>query len=454
MSPIFLVLRSRSTWIFSKLEGMIPVEMLGYVGIPRRGSSPPYRLTLAPYSFLWLELQRKSEPVEASAVFTEQFPFNVTAGWESLVEGRSRERLETLDLPEFLPKQRWFGGKSRHIEATKIADSAELEASQSALALVEVRFDNGLSDTYQLPLAMAFADAGDELQRAAPNAGIAAIVSKEVSGLLHDGVFDDKACQELFSLIENARTIDAHHGQIKGLRGKAFQEILGLTKTPLQVRRGSAEQSNTSILFGDAFILKLFRRLEPGVNPDCEIGQYLNDRTNFNGIPPFAGLIEYAPSAGAETTTLAMLQGIVANEGDGWKWTVEELDRYYETCAAVTFPENASDELGDPVDLSERPTSQLARDHVGIYLDFAAILGRRTAELHLALASPTDNLAFAPEPMTPDDLLAQLADTRRQASGVFDVLKERVSYLPDEVVEIAASTLSRRRRIFWIIWRI
>ena len=430
----------------SKLEGMIPVEMLGYVEFPAVDHHP-YRLTLAPYSFLWLELQRKTESAEPSEAFVEHAPLDLATGWRNLFEGRSRERLETADLPEYLPKQRWFAGKSRRIETTKIVDSAELETSDSALALVEVRFDSGLSEIYQLPLAIAFGEAGEELRRTAPNAVIAAIVSKGISGLLHDGVFDDKMCADLFSVIENSRTIETHQGQIQGVRGKAFQEILEHTKAPLQVRRGSAEQSNTSILFGDAFILKIFRRLEAGVNPDCEIGQYLNEKTNFNGIPPFAGMIEYAPGAAAESITLAMLQGLIANEGDGWKWTIEELDRYYETCAAVPFPENASAELGDPLDLSEKPTSQLARDHVGIYLDSAAMLGRRTAELHLALASPTDNPAFAPEPMTPDDLIAQLADTRRKAAGVFDVLKERVSYLPDEVVEIAASVLSRRRRI-------
>jgi maltose alpha-D-glucosyltransferase/alpha-amylase len=430
----------------SKLEGMIPVEMLGYVEFPTI-ERQPYRLTLAPYSFLWLELQRKTEPAEASVVFAEHVPFDVTAGWESLLEGTSRARLETVDLLEYLPKQRWFAGKSRHIKATKIVDWADLDASHSALALGEVQFDSGLSDTYQLPLAMTFGEVGDELRRAVPNASVAAIVSKRVGGLLHDGVFDDKACAVLFSLIENARKLEAHNGHIQGVRGKAFQHILGSAEAPMQVRRGSAEQSNTSILFGDRFILKLFRRLEAGLNPDCEIGRYLTEQTSFDRIPPFAGLIEYVPTADAEPTMLAMLQGLVANEGDGWKWTVEELDRYYETCAAVAFPENVSGELGDPLDLSERPTSQLARDHVGIYLDSAAMLGRRTAELHLALASPTDNPAFAPEPLTADDLQAQLADARRHAAGVFDVLKENVSHLPDEVVEIAASVLSRRRRI-------
>jgi maltose alpha-D-glucosyltransferase/alpha-amylase len=126
---------------------------------------------------------------------------------------------------------------------------------------------------------------------------------------------------------------------------------------------------------------------------------------------------------------------------------VEELDRYFETSAPLKFPENASAEIGDPLEMSEHPVSQLARDHLGIYFDAATTLGRRTAELHLALASPTDDPAFKPEPWTPDDLQAILADFQQHASQVLDLLKERVSYLPDEVIEIAATVLSRRRRI-------
>jgi maltose alpha-D-glucosyltransferase/alpha-amylase len=315
------------------------------------------------------------------------------------------------------------------------------------LALVEVDFEGKLSETYQLPLAMTFGEVGDELRRTNPNAIIAAIVSKRVAGLLHDAVFDDETCAALFALIANAGELDAHHGRIRGVRGETFQAILGSAEVPLPVRRGSAEQSNTSILFGDRFILKLYRRLENGINPDCEMGRYLTERVGFNGIPPFAGLIEYSPAAPGESTVLAMLQGFVPNVGDGWKWTVEELERYYETCSAVALPDFTSEDLRDPLELSERPTSQLARDHVGIYLESAATLGRRTAELHLALALPTDDPAFAPEPMTADDFKAQLTDLRQHAAGVFDVLKERVSYLPDDVIEIAAAVLSRRRRI-------
>jgi maltose alpha-D-glucosyltransferase/alpha-amylase len=429
----------------SKLEGMTPVEMLGYVEFPAI-ERQPYRLTLAPYSFLWLELQRKAEFAEASAPLTEQTLLNVTSGWAGIFEGAGRQRLETANLPDYLAKQRWFAGKSRHIKSTRIVDWVALDASRSALTMVEVQFDSGAPDVYLTSLAVTFGDAAEELQRTAPNAIVAPIVSGKTRGLLHDGVFDDKTCAALFLLIENGLEINASQTRIYGVRGKAFSDVLGSAETPLPVRRSSAEQSNTSILYGDRFILKLFRRQEPGLNPDAEIGQYLTEKTTFSRIPPFAGSIEYT-AADAEPSTLAMLQGLVANEGDGWKWTLEELDRYFETYAPIAFPETITDELKNPVDLSERPISQLARDHVGIYLESAATLGRRTAELHLALALPTDDPPFAPEPMTAQDLETLLVDLRQRASTVFDLLKERVSSLPDEVVEIAATVLGKRRRI-------
>jgi maltose alpha-D-glucosyltransferase / alpha-amylase len=430
----------------SKLEGTTPVEMLGYVEFPTI-SQQLYRLTMAPYSFLWLELQPRIEPVPTSAELAEQAPLNATRGWESVFEGVSRERLETLNLPAFLPKQRWFAGKTRQITGTRVVDWAILSASGSALAFVEVQFDSGAPDIYSLPLAMTLGETSEELRRTSPNVVIAPVISGKTPGLLHDGVFDDKACLELLSIIGSGIDIQVQHGRLRGVPSEVFSKAAGPDHKALQVHRGSAEQSNTSILYGDRLILKLFRRQEPGVNPDAEVGRYLTEHTSFTHIPPFAGSIELQPVADGEPATVAMLQGLVLNEGDGWKWTVEELNRYFEACAPLPVPENLGAELGDPLELSERPASQLARDHVGIYLDSAATLGRRTAELHMALASPTKDPAFAPEPLTPKDLEILVEDLREHASQVFDVLKDRVSWLPDEVVEIAAAVLSRRRRV-------
>jgi maltose alpha-D-glucosyltransferase / alpha-amylase len=431
----------------SEAEGAVPVEMLGYVEFPPIGREP-YRLTLAPYSFLWLELQQRTQPVEVSMDIVEEAALNATAGWDGIFGGATSQRLETINFPNYLPKQRWFAGKSRHIKSTRILDWTALPSSQSALVLVEVLFDSGPSEVYLLPLAMTFREAAEELQRAFPNTVVASVLSEKGSGLLHDAVFNDDTCLELLSLIENKGALEAHGGHVRGFRGNSFQDLLGSASAPLAVRRGSAEQSNTSILYADRFILKLLRRQEPGLNPDAEIGHYLTDKAQFRHVPPFAGSIQYEPRVDAEEpSTLAMLQGLVANEGDGWKWTLEELERYFETCAPLPFPEELRAGPDDPVGLSEKPASQLARDHVGIYLDSATTLGSRTAELHLALASASDDPAFAPEPMTEGDVRALLEDLQQHAASVFDMLKERIPYLPDDVLEISAAVLTRRSRI-------
>jgi len=430
----------------SELEGMVPVEMLGYVDFPIIGRQP-YRFTLASYSFLWLELQPSTQPVEAAMELAEQAPLNADAGWESIFEGASLQRLETIVFPAYVSKQRWFAGKSRTIKATRVADWAVLKAPDTAVMLLEVKFDSGPSDLYLMPLAMTLGEAADELQQAAPQAIIAPVVAAQTPGLLHDGVFDDRTCLDFLSLIEEGREVQTCHGHIRGVRGRRLAEIRGPDEAGLAVYQSSSEQSNTSIQYGDRLMLKLLRRQEPGLNPDAEIGRYLTESVQFDRIPPFAGSIQYEPVGDGEPFVLAMLQGLVANEGDGWKWTVEELDRYLEISAPAPFPGGIGVEPVDPVELAEHPTPDLARDHVGIYLDFAATLGRRTAELHLALASPTDDPSLTPEPLGPPELQTLLADLREHATRAFEMLKERLPYLPDEVMETAAAVLSRRSRI-------
>src|SRR5581483_11878017 len=143
----------------------------------------------------------------------------------------------------------------------------------------------------------------------------------------------------VLTLIEEARELPARRGVIRGAPALAFQAVRGNPAEPLPPHRSAAEQSNTSILYGSRLILKMFRHLESGPNMDCEIGDYLTNTVHFAGVPPFAGSIEYAPANG-ERSTVAMLQGLVENAGDAWKWAQEELRRYYETCASLSFPES------------------------------------------------------------------------------------------------------------------
>ena len=299
----------------SRLEGMVPVEMLGYVEFPAIDRHP-YRLTLGPYGFLWLELQRRADATGAAvAELVEHAPLDATAGWEALLGGAARYRLEAEDLPEFLPKQRWFAGKSRDLKSTRIIDWAPLVPARSVLTLVEAQFDSGPLEIYLLPLAMTFGDASEELRRTASNAIVAPIVSGDTPGLLHDAIFDDQTCTQLLSLIENSDELRACQGRIRAARGKAFQRESGSGERSAQIRRAAAEQSNTSIIYGDRFILKLFRRLEPGLNADREIGQYLTDTLKFDRVPPFAGSIEYMATGNGASRHSGDVTGACAKRG-------------------------------------------------------------------------------------------------------------------------------------------
>ncbi len=427
-----------------ELEGAVPVEMLGYVDFPPIGKGP-YRLTLGPYGFFWLELHGESKQMDLSGSEMDSSPL-VADSWERLLDGAGRYRLESVLLPEYLSKQRWFGGKARRIRSTRIADWMTLPDSNAVIVLAAVQYERGEADTYFLPLALAFGKEAEQMQEAFSNAVISAVISSSGPGVLYDAVYDDRACAVLLSFIEHAQQAPTRNGVIRGVPGGGFEAIRGPMETALAVRRTSTEQSNTSLIYGDRLIMKLFRRQQTGPNPDCEIGRYLTEEAHFDGVPPFAGTIEYVPADG-EPATLAMLQGLVANQGDGWTLTLEELSRYYENCATAAWPENGSAAVADPMDLAEQEPSQLARDHVGIALDSAAMLGKRTAQLHLALASSTDNPSFAPETVTASDVQDLLAGLRKEAVRVLDLLKDSVAGLPDEFVDLAGLVLSRRSQI-------
>src|ERR1700677_4854447 len=413
--------------------GMVPVEMLGYVEFPRIRTAP-YPLTVGPYGFLWLELQPSPEPVPSLDNDGEtELEINGTTDWMSVLEGNGRRELEESVLRGYLARQRWFGGKSRPISGTRIEDWAIFNQGVSALALIEIQYAEGGGDTYLVTLGLLFGKAADALREDSPNALVARVVTAAEEGVLHEAVFNDSSCEALLALIVGGTQISSREGVILGVPSSTLAQLKGPSReTP---RRGSAEQSNTSIIFGDKLIMKLFRRQQIGPNPDTEIGSYLTEQTHFTHVAPFGGSIQYTRK-GQEPSTLAMLQGLVTNEGDGWSWTLEELDRYYEASAAQSFAQGGVLEAQTSLlQLSEAPETKLAREHVGPYLDAAALLGRRTAELHLALASPTQNPAFMPEPLTSQDIARLREDLILHASSAFDALKENVARLPDGVLE-------------------
>ena len=415
------------------LDGMIPVEMLGYVEFPTIGKQP-YSLTLGPYGFLWLELQPSAVSAEPIALPEDEQSFYVESeqDWQTILSSDGLRRLESL-LPAYLQHQRWFGGKSRTINNARMSDSLLFDDRRSALLWVTVEYEDGDPDTWLLCVSMSFGEAAAAIRDSAPGQVLAAAGSAALTGVLHDGLLGPGAPAALLEILTAGQELATRHGSLRGLPGALLPALRG--SEPLPARSASVEQSNSSALFADRLIMKLFRRQRPGPNPDVEIGRFLTEKARFAQIPPYGGSIEYH-SGDQEPATLALLQGLVENQGDGWQWTLEELDRYYEGAASAPPPSAAPGSSADEI-----PPE--AHEHAGISLEAAAMLGRRTAEMHLALASGREP-AFAPVVPDPHALESLRSALTAHGARSFDALKSSLSRLPDDTVESAALVLSRR----------
>jgi len=432
----------------SRFDGMQPMEMLGYVSFPVV-TRQPYPLTLAPYSFLWLELQPAVVKADAPALPAEDPALDLLAqgalrgDLSNLLTGAGLDLLQQL-LPTYLQQQRWFGAKSKSIREVGIDDWMQLPDVKAVLVFLRITYADDTLDLYQLPLAITSGDEADAIRSSAPASILANLGSAGRSAILHDATANADLRDALLRLIETEASVQAQNSTLSGHPSTAFSHVRGEGRLPS--RTASAEQSNTGILYGDRMILKLFRRLQGGENPDTEIGRFLTDVAHFPRIAPFLGDLRSVSANGVETT-VAMLQGLVANQGDGWEWTLEELGRYYDSVATCPLPPD----LGhSPNFLETARAPEIAWEHGGLYLDAAALLGRRTAEMHLALATPTDDPAFRAEPLTAADLVLDAERISAQIGSALEALKRGMTNLPESdgngssVVDDAARLVSRR----------
>jgi maltose alpha-D-glucosyltransferase/alpha-amylase len=296
--------------------------------------------------------------------------------------------------------RRWFRGKARRIRSADVRDTIPLHVPgmTAAMVVLDVRFSDGDPETYLLPLALlTTADSVAQLADT-PQAAIARIGDAEgPSAILLDGMRVPAVCEALLDVIGRRRRLRGQAGQLGGQPTRAFRTSRG--PDPLPATPSRAEQSNSSVTFADRLMLKLYRRLEPGINPDFQIGEFLTEQ-GFGNVPAVAGQIEYR-SADGEVGTAAICQAYVPNEGDVWELTLDDLGTYLER--VVTAPRTPEVGSGTGAALLERAAQGLPEEvkaDIGPYLDRARLLGIRTGELHRALASRGDDPTFAPEPFS------------------------------------------------------
>lgn len=355
-------------------EGRTPIEMTGGTPFPAIGLAP-YVLTLPPYGFLWFALSSQADapswatppaPLEA-----ERFTFVLRPAFEDIAVGSNRSVLEGDVLPAYVAQRRWFGAKDETIQAVRLTRLDPMpQVADLLLAEVEVETDQG-AYRYALPLGIAWE--GEVQSRFAAGLALARVRRGRQVGLLTDG----------FAVSDFARSvIAAMQGDVvvgEGEAALAFaSEGLDLAEDA-ELEWLTAEQSNSSMVLGQSVVLKLLRRLEAGVHPDAEMVRYLV-AGGYEAVPPVLGEVRRV----GDGTLLMLAQRFVHNQGDAWSWTLAMLERLA-TDDSATFANYAS---------------------------FAETMGRRLAEMHDVLARPSDDPAFAPEPMDADGAAHLAADVR------------------------------------------
>jgi maltose alpha-D-glucosyltransferase/alpha-amylase len=256
-------------------------------------------------------------------------------------------------------------------------------------------------------------------------------------GLLFDALADERFCRGVVSAMGEKREIGIGEGRVRFSGTDVFDELIGEEPlSELSVRRAEVEQTNSSVILGERLILKAYRRLQKGTNPDLEIGRYLTEEARFENTPPLAGAIEYE-GPGGETITLGLLQGFVENQGDGWSYVLNYLGRYLEDRLMTSWTPENEVETGR----EEREAEE------AFFADLMRTLGVRTGELHAAFAAPTDDEAFAPEPAPPEEVAGWAEGILAELRRTFEMLRRRRGKVPEEALPDVDRLLALRKEL-------
>ena len=420
----------------AEFRGRQPVELLGRSVFPTIGDLP-YLLTLQAHSFFWFELLSSTQEAGNLQSSPPEFVTLVMPqGWADLFRQHNLVQLESEIMPAFLARQRWFAAKDRRIRKVSVEARGEITrpaedgaASESFLAtVVETAFGEGEQQHYFLPLAAIWSPAETELRQGLVPVTLAELRQFRREGALVDALSQDGFALAMMDAIAGESRLRLDRGEIRCAKTRSYQQAAAPQR--LTVRRGSVEQSNSSVFFDEYGMLKLYRRLEPGPHPEIEMSRFLVERAGFANTPPPLATIELAldGETGPQTMAVGVLFGFVRNQGDGWTQALNYLTRYLDDSLIST--DQRSSELPDP-------------DH--FFLALARQIGIRTAEMHRALAEHAgDDPGFAPEPITRDDIAQWQQALDAEAVAMLAKLERELPRLPDRAREGAERLLNLR----------
>jgi maltose alpha-D-glucosyltransferase/alpha-amylase len=405
----------------SAWKDRVPLEMLGRTRFPAIGELP-YMITLAPYGFYWFQLKvrDKSEHTEPSVVPEfETLVVPLGATWVSLA--RTRSVFERDVLPGHLARSRWYPERASEAiqpTLTSAIPFCDIGDNRPWLAFFEAMQD-GVTTRYVLPMQIEWMRFDRE--RYNPRA-LAAVRQGAREGTLLDVATDQIFIALLLRNLRNSLTVEEADLCLEFRPTSRFPDKP--IKPPEHVHAVDTEQANSTALVDSDYVVKFYRKLESGINPEIEIGRFLTEVAAFANTPALLGSVELIE--GNQRSAIATVHAFVENQGNAWTVTSAYLDRFVEEQRLLA----ASEHRGENEETH--------------YLRYMSQIGRRVAEMHLALASHDELADFAPEPIRPADVPRWIEDLTSRGERVFEALRQGRDTLREADRELVDSALAQR----------
>jgi maltose alpha-D-glucosyltransferase/alpha-amylase len=466
----------------SRFQGAVPVELFGNTVFPPVGGGK-YPFTPGPHMVLWFSLTAPAVPVPGQDG-AQRAALPVLEDFHGRLPSRPTDALEAV-VAAYLPACPWYAGRGRKLKTVRIAQSmpvrlpaqaAHKEAHNEAqILLVQCDYEEGPDDTYFLPvLALQGAEAAEALARV-PACAIAALPSlsappspsgsgavEGADGVLIDAMGSPEFCAALYRKIRGQdrapRKGDAappKNGGRKrsdedGLRGGRSRAFLADDQPEsLPARLLDGQRRHTSVVFGNKYILKMYRRLEAGVNPDLEISRYLTEHSGFANSPKVEGWLE-VKLPGGEWGTLGLMQEFIPDARDAWAYTREEVFKFFDRALAADNPSGSQAPAAE-AGILDAELPELAKTLAGGFLAKAELLGKRTAEMHLALSQSQGDPRFAAEKYGIMNQRSAYQSMRNLALKVMRQLRRNLASLPPEAGALAQDLLAGEKRVLAIL---
>jgi maltose alpha-D-glucosyltransferase/alpha-amylase len=419
----------------SDYRGLVPVELGGDTAFPPIGDLP-YFITLGPYDFYWFELTEKEHLNKAQWLLRDSRHMKHLPNPDEILQQPDLCHAFERMLVDFLPNARWFAGKGNTIRKVMVRDTVEIEPRRSGLIFIDVHYkdDKDKVDTYLLTVTVAEGERADNILRERPDLVIGEYdLGDGKKGIYHEAIVDAGFAKALMNMILKRKGKPTRHGVLDAQTYKSVPAAL--TRSLPEPSFLSLEQSNSSLRFGKDLFFKLFRRLEPGKNPEVEIGQRLT-KANYDHTPHLVGSLDY--EIGGKSYSLGVVHNFVEGSASAWDYFQDRLEDFAED-ALRQKPEDAKKLLASRLDMYDVKDSDLPQwfiDETSYSASLMKTLGQRTGEVHKILGTEDMNTDFIPEEITPFYQRSLYQSLRNRATQTHAALKKEKAKLGEEQVKI------------------